>query len=294
MKTTLLACALTALATAAGAQSPGDVLVKKATAGLFVARGADVLEPQPLEVKSGVRNSPFSAEAVTEFTQVLGDGNRIERTFSATVARDAQGRTRREQEIAMVGPLAQLKTNDAKLVVITDPIAGVEYTLDEQAKTAQQSRAWQIKLVELEGSKGPLMAYNYVTKAGSTEWTKAGSTEWVETSSKATIQPLGTRTIEGVPAEGTRMTTTIAAGAVGNVNAIDVVTERWYSKDLQMDVLISRRDPRNGDTIYRLRNIVRAEPPADLFVVPADYKTRPVKKSWNAIDVESIEMKLLQ
>ena len=286
MKTTLIACALTALATAAGAQSPVDVEVKKATAGFFVGRGADVLEPQPLVVKSGVRNSPFSAEAVTEFTQVLGDGNRIERTFSATVARDAQGRTRREQEIAMVGPLAQLKTNDAKLVVITDPIAGVEYTLDEQAKTAQQSRAWQIKLVELEGSKGPLVAYNYVTKAG--------STEWVETSSKATIQPLGTRTIEGVPAEGTRMTTTIAAGAVGNVNAIDVVTERWYSKDLQMDVLISRRDPRNGDTIYRLRNIVRAEPPADLFVVPADYKTRPVKKSWNTIDVESIELKLLQ
>ena len=55
---------------------------------------------------------------------------------------------------------------------------------------------------------------------------------------------------------------------------IDVVTERWYSRELQMAVLISRKDPRSGDSIYRLRNIVQAEPPPDLFTVPADYQVR--------------------
>jgi hypothetical protein len=80
------------------------------------------------------------------------------------------------------------------------------------------------------------------------------------------------RQIEGVSAEGTRMTTTIPAGQIGNLNPINIISERWYSKELQLAVLITRRDPRSGDTIYRLTNIVRAEPPPDLFTVPSDYR----------------------
>jgi hypothetical protein len=75
-------------------------------------------------------------------------------------------------------------------------------------------------------------------------------------------------------AEGTRTTSTIAAGVIGNVLPIDVVTERWYSRDLQMAVLITRRDPRTGESVYRLRNIVRTEPPPDLFTIPSDYQVR--------------------
>ena len=75
-------------------------------------------------------------------------------------------------------------------------------------------------------------------------------------------------------AEGTRTTSTIAAGAIGNALPIDVVTERWYSRELQMAVLITRKDPRSGDSVYRLRNIVKAEPPPDLFTVPSDYQVR--------------------
>ena len=75
-------------------------------------------------------------------------------------------------------------------------------------------------------------------------------------------------------ADGTRTTSTIPAGAIGNLMPIEVVSERWYSRELQMAVSISRRDPRSGDSVYRLRNIVKAEPPQDLFTVPADYKVR--------------------
>jgi hypothetical protein len=55
---------------------------------------------------------------------------------------------------------------------------------------------------------------------------------------------------------------------------IEVVSERWYSRELQMAVLITRKDPRSGDSVYRLHNIVRTEPPADLFTVPTDYEVR--------------------
>jgi hypothetical protein len=67
---------------------------------------------------------------------------------------------------------------------------------------------------------------------------------------------------------------TIPPGEIGNIGPIEVVTERWFSKELQEAVLITRRDPRSGDTTYRLTNIIRREPPPDLFMVPSDYETR--------------------
>jgi hypothetical protein len=65
---------------------------------------------------------------------------------------------------------------------------------------------------------------------------------------------------------------TIQAGAIGNHLPIVIVSERWYSPELQVVVLTRRSDPRLGETVYRLVNILRAEPPADLFEVPTDYR----------------------
>src|SRR5262249_61550126 len=83
--------------------------------------------------------------------------------------------------------------------------------------------------------------------------------------------------IEGVTAEGTRVTVTIPAGAIGNLGPVEIVSERWHSAELQTVVLSRRTDPRFGETTYRLTNIVRAEPPAELFQVPADYKIEQPK-----------------
>ena len=85
-------------------------------------------------------------------------------------------------------------------------------------------------------------------------------------------QPLGVQDIEGLRTEGTRTTTTVPAGAIGNQLPIETVVERWVSPELQVVVLTRRSDPRFGDTVYRLTNIVRAEPPPDLFEVPPDYR----------------------
>jgi hypothetical protein len=110
---------------------------------------------------------------------------------------------------------------------------------------------------------------------------------------KVSTESLGSRMIEGVAADGVRTTMTIPAGAVGNVSPIDVVTERWTSKELQMEVLITRRDPRAGDTTYRLTNIVRAEPPADLFVVPHDYTVHEPGEMMKKLDFRHVEIKKL-
>jgi hypothetical protein len=87
-------------------------------------------------------------------------------------------------------------------------------------------------------------------------------------------ESLGTQNVNGINAEGTRYTHTIAAGEIGNDKPISIVSERWYSPDLQIVLMSKRSDPRFGDATYTLTNIERQEPAATLFVVPSDYAVK--------------------
>ena len=43
-------------------------------------------------------------------------------------------------------------------------------------------------------------------------------------------------------------------------SAITIISEQWFSPELQVLVMTRHTDPRTGETTYRLRNIIRAEP----------------------------------
>jgi hypothetical protein len=67
-------------------------------------------------------------------------------------------------------------------------------------------------------------------------------------------QPLGTQRIAGVETTGRRVTIVVPAGYRGNVQAIEMVTERWESTQLQLLIQSRQSDPRS--TIeYRLSNM---------------------------------------
>src|SRR5262249_60726474 len=90
-------------------------------------------------------------------------------------------------------------------------------------------------------------------------------------SDNVNVEPLGTQLMEGVEATGVRTTFTIPAGQIGNERPIDIVDERWISKELQLVVKSRHSDPRSGETLYRLINIIRTEPDHFLFELPTDY-----------------------
>ena len=261
----------------------------------------EILNVEPMENVPSIAGAPFTADATTEYTQLLSDGNRIERRFTTSLARDGRGRTRSEQDVAMLGPLVVLekgmnwKTRPAsntwqnekaapRFTVINDPVDHVTYTLDERSKEARLSRSKIVtQSVELRAQSIELKKLGDKLEMTARDGAAA---------SAVTVEPLGTRQFEGVSAEGTRMTTTIPAGQIGNLNPINTVTERWFSKELQMAVLITRRDPRSGDTVYRLTSIVRAEPPSDLFTVPSDYRiVDPRKLELKNLTIELDKMK---
>jgi hypothetical protein len=85
------------------------------------------------------------------------------------------------------------------------------------------------------------------------------------------VDDLGTMVINGVPAQGTRMTTIVRAGSIGNDRDFRSVDERWFSSDLNLLIKSVATDPRFGTTVYELTNINRQSPDPALFQVPGDY-----------------------
>jgi TonB family protein len=346
-----------------------------------------------------VKGAPYSAEAVTEVIQTLGDGNRIVRRSSTQIFRDSEGRTRREQNMAAIGPFVTADQG-AQRIYINDPVESVNYILDPRAQSAQKmtlssirairpmmapsvtagrvsgggvgggavsgaeikvsggvlqgsatnrvqpayppiakaagasgpvhvqitlsetgkvveaqaisghpllrdaalaaARQWEFKPVQLSGNPvraQGVLTFNFALEGGAQATTTAIATPAAgvyaatavaaPTAVLSTASPTGVRVhiesrkeelgkqiIEGVEAEGTRTIATIPAGAIGNERPIDIISERWYSAELQTVVLSRHLDPRSGETVYRLTNISRTEQPANLFQVPSDYTIR--------------------
>jgi hypothetical protein len=183
-----------------------------------------------------VTGAPFSAVAISESMQSLSDGNNITRKTQTTLYRDSQGRFRKEVNFSAVGILAE-PGQPRSIVVIQDPVANVGYSLDPDRKIARKM-----------SFAGPARSLN-----------------------GRPMERIGTQTISGVTATGTRYTHTIPAGQIGNVKAIVMVSERWYSDELQMVVKSTRSDPRFGTSTYTVTNIQKTEPASALFTVPADY-----------------------
>jgi hypothetical protein len=217
-----------------------------------------------------VTGAPYSAQAVTETTQVLADGNRINRKSTSMMARDSMGRVRREQNLSFVGPWS-VEGNNASFISISDPVAGARYTLDAKAKSA-------VKVTMNAHSEGAFHQKLEAELKAAREKEEAALGERrrkvEEPRNTSKTESLGSKVIEGVQAVGKRSIETIQAGRMGNERPIDIINETWYSPELQMVVMSKHSDPRSGDVVYTLTNIQRAEPDPAMFQVPGDYQLR--------------------
>ena len=171
--------------------------------------------------------------------------------------RDAEGRVRRELGVDLAMPATgKIKQN---LIIITDPVAGTRYMLNPDNKTARQA--------PLRGGK----------HAGPDHEAHAHAMGMMGGPGTVTRESLGTKSINGIQAEGIRVTRTIPAGAMGNEKAITVSTDRWYSPDLQIAVMTVHTDPMMGTVTTKLVNVTQGAPDASLFQVPSDYAVRSAK-----------------
>jgi TonB family protein len=332
-----------------------------------------------------VKGVPFSAESISEFSQPLADGNRITRRSTTMLYRDSQGRTRREGNPAPLGLNEFVESEKLpKTVIITDPVEGTTYVLDQRARVARRSRAtfartgavagtltaagaplpstaaeadpanvkqikvsggvlqgsainrvqpayppvakaarasgavqvqitvsekgevieativaghpllreaaleaakqWLFKPTELGGMPVKvqgILTFNFTLadesnkvtpETGVQQIARIGSL--VPTRTHISSEKLAKQMIEGVECEGLRTVQTIPAGQIGNERPIEIVTERWYSPELQATVMTKQSDPRYGETVVRLTGIMRLEPDEYLFKVPAEFSIK--------------------
>jgi len=324
--TVIIVCAIVTLAGAASAvsQEQEKTRARRSMAEAAFADGfaaSQVIIPGDREVHflgaemsfggKLVKGAPYSAEAVTESIQALADGNRIVRKSAAMVYRDSEGRTRHEQTLRSVGPYA-VAGDPPQMIFINDPVAGAHYILEPRGRTVRKMGMPRMKtsgdgadvkvwveqssdataeahhrnaekiVVESMTASGARMRRPAAPVVAGTIRAEGGDMTLDEPRSES----LGKQMIEGVEAEGTRTTVTIPAGKIGNEMPILIISERWYSPELQLVVMTRHSDPRFGEQSYRLTNINRSEPAKTLFEIPSDYTIKETVPSEMRMKIE--------
>jgi hypothetical protein len=200
-----------------------------------------------------VLDAPFSGEAVTTWRPASNSASREVRG-TARYYRDRAGRIRVEQ--TFVGhPRGQ--TPD-RVVVTPDVNGRWAYVLDPAARTAV--RVYRSASSMITGGA----AVHFILPVSMTCFIplfRPGLHVPFEEES------LGEQTMDGVRVVGTRVTGRLNA-ELGRSETID---ERWISPELKLEMYARSEDGEIGVVEYRVTTISRAEPPAALFDVPADY-----------------------
>ena len=209
-----------------------------------------------------VTGRPLSAVEERHSLQILGDGTRIERTDTNKFYRDDQGRTRTERPDGTV--------------LINDPVQGMTAEINPNGNTVRRRSAMSKGAVSADvTAKLEAELRSAVAVSAPTISPTVADKLKAESLAKAAArqeEDLGYQSVNGVTAQGFRTTTTIPAGQIGNDRPIQIVSERWYSQDLQMNVKTTNSDPRFGETTYHLTNILQAAPDPTLFQIPAQSK----------------------
>jgi hypothetical protein len=238
-----------------------------------------------------IKGKPYSADTSTETVQTLADGNRIAHRTVSKFYRDSEGRTRREQTFGNVDP-EHPSPHEVK-VFIDDPVGGTALVLDPGSKTLEKLQrtrylgavqhddpdAAQIMLKLAKDSETNGQAPAKVFLSADQHASNPDGLALVISDENRNIvkEDLGTRNIEGVDCTGTRQTSTIPAGTIGNDKPISIITETWFSEAIGAVVESSSDDPRYGKTTYQLTNLQLSEPPRSLFELPANFKVHVSK-----------------
>jgi hypothetical protein len=213
---------------------------------------------------------PYTAEYKTTTVHKLANGVTITRSSTSLLARDSEGRTRQEQSI----DFGSVNTN-RKFVSVNDPSSNtilswntsVPEALVTHLPTPDEMRA-RAKAAKVKSSSVVSASANALAV------TTAQITQGSPIHSSMQRESLGSKTIDGVVAEGERITTTMPAGAIGNDQPLVSTSETWRSTELNLIVLEIHDDPQNGTTTRELVNLDRGEPDPSLFRAPEGYTVK--------------------
>ena len=185
---------------------------------------------------------PFTGKSVVTWTR--GDGSASQFAFMSMLARDSSGKLyfesrRRKAESGNLQPRWNF--------IVIDPKEETRTTCYVATKTCRVD------------------AFRH------TVYAESGDAENAPRASATESLALGTSVLDALTVEGTRETTSVAAGAYGNSKPLVITREVWHSPELDLDVSITKTDPRSGTFIRKIEILSRGEPNPEYFTVPDDY-----------------------
>lgn len=194
-----------------------------------------------IEIPS-IANAPFTAKVLVTWDRPLVGGGSVSQKYFTQVARDSQGRVRRETREFI--PADSNAEPPLRTFTILDPVASTRTVCTRSTMNC---------------ATGPFQPLLNLSQDGGT-LSDAGS--------NVTHEDLGRQTMFGLPVVGTRETVT---NSQDSTRLALTHTDVWFSSDLQMDLSVDRNNPQLGEVTLKVINLVRGEPDPSWFAIPSGY-----------------------
>lgn len=189
---------------------------------------------------------PFSARDHIVWYRNLEDGTVTATELYALVARDGQGRIYREHRSFI--PVDSNRESRQSDLVILDPVSHTSTTC-VVAKRRCVVDSYHSKTTFSLNPDGLFdNGLRFLTRVN-----------------------LGHDVLDGVDVNGTRETLQIAANAAGSNQTLITTRDFWYSPVLQINLKVTRKDPRVGTQVLQLVHLSMTEPDPKIFQVPAGF-----------------------
>lgn len=191
-------------------------------------------------------DAPFSAKVSLELIQTLPDGTTAtNRTFNI-IARDSHGRTHNEVRFWYPTDDSEPRVNYGMLY---DPASRTDTLFFPGTHFARRF------IVDTTVPRPVPVAPGAETTMPTIQ-----------------TEDLGTKSQDGLTLHGTRETKTYSRGTSLNKSPRSVITETWYSPELQLNLSVTRSDLPDYTQNVRVTDLLREEPAESLFEIPAAYR----------------------
>jgi hypothetical protein len=225
---------------------------------------------------------PYTAKFKIMSVQSLANGTTITRESTETIAVDSEGRRLNATFTPATGQAPERTSFH-----IFDPVAqtNINWTVPGKSVTVRPmpprqtgqtgSTCWTTGVPQetvTAPSERPTGAATTLIEIGSGKIGESLPARPGASADETVQEDLGTQTIQGVVARGTRTTHTTPIGAMGNDAPLVRTMEVWTAQPLGLTVRQVTDDPRMGKRTRELTELSQSEPDAATFQPPEGYE----------------------
>jgi len=206
-----------------------------------------------------IPHAPFTATLATEWVKYAADGATITLVNERRIARGETGRVYQERWY-LVPKNGKVKST-MNWIQIADPKRLTLYNCSTEEHVCD------------------LLVFNPRTDISSISPHKGVSGPLPNGDGSVLWEDLGSRAIAGIDTVGTRQTTIVNSGAMGNDQPLTYVSEYWHSEALGMNLLSTRSSPFFGKQTFTITELSVGEPDPKLFELPDGFKVNDQRKN---------------